>query len=193
MSLFPAVLSKRVLRGGFTSAKSLVRTSLRYFSTGTDAASKKERYNKRPMKTYFKGYDKKFDERLAQLEVEKREALKNWDIVGSAFVERPQIIIEDPDPIETEYQEFQDYLNEKYMVPITDMLDGKEEYEEIHNEAVQLVKEYEEILASDSSRDPDQVRLELSARYAGTDIGARISEEFNLLAKPDSARIRSTG
>jgi hypothetical protein len=142
------------------------------------------------MKRFFQTYDAEFDAKLEELEIEKREAGLDWDIVASPFIERPQIIQEDPHPAEAEYMQVRQEIDEKYMVPFEGFLAGEESYKKANNRAQEIYNEQLQVAKTEdgSDLDWDALREQVQIEYAGTDEGQRIIEEYELLTTPDPPR-----
>lgn len=155
----------------------------------TDPSGVTRSYKSRPMKEFFTEYDEKFDAKLEELEVQKRDSMKNWDIVGATFLERQQVIIEEPHPVEVAYNDLRDELDEKYNVPLETVMEGYDAYQEIREEAESLVQKQVAAIESGEVVDEEEMRKKIYAQYAGSDKGERIIEEYDLMTRKDPPRI----
>ncbi len=142
----------------------------------------------RPMKKTFAEYDAAFDAKLAELEAEKRTTLLDWDYVAAPFLERPMVIYPDQDPVEVEYARVQDFINEKYMVPFEGFLEGEKAYHETVREAEKLVADVKARAAAGEVVDMEKERNEIYIKFAGSETGDRIIEQYELLTHVDNPR-----
>lgn len=133
------------------------------------------------MKRLFAAYDVKFDARLKQAELDKRELGLDWDHVASPFFERPMIVWPEPAPAEKEYFAMKDMIDEKYMVPADGLMDGQELYDEVYGEAERIVAE--QVAAKELGEEIDQADLfdQIQIKYAGSDKGQQIIKQYELI------------
>lgn len=189
MSLMAASL-RRGLRTGTRFLRSASASRRCLCSASPDAAATDApAHNRRPMKKLFAEYDRKFDDRLKDLEQQKRDAGQDWDFVAAAFVERPQIVIEEPHPIEQSYFELREELDQKYLEPLDGVLAGQESYDVSMEEAEKLVEAQKQAEAEGKVVDPEEMRNEIYMKYAGSETGERIIEQYDLLTRPDNSRL----
>lgn len=175
------------IRAPSCTSRRCIHTTL-VSASGSSEADSRPLHARRPMKTFFADYDRTFDERLAALEVEKREAGLNWDYVAAPFFERPSIIIPDPHPVEEEYWNVKQEIEEKYMEPFEGFLAGEDSYNESLEAALKLVEEQEAAKAAGEATDPEEMRNNIYMKYAGSETGERIIEQYDLLTRQDNPR-----